>query len=83
MSSSSTPIEYRTSDLIVATILAYHDFKLIRVERASQNKSIFIFEENEERRQKILTDLMNNELKVNPQKYEACKKRLKTYLLNF
>ena len=83
MPNESTPTEYRTSDLIVATVLAYHEFKLIRVERISQNKAVFVFEENENQRQKILTQLVNNELLLNPQKYENVKKKLKTYLLNF
>lgn len=83
MPNSSTPNEYPTSDMLIAILLSYYDFKLIRVDRITQSKSNFVFEDDGARRQDILTKFANNQIKIDPQKWENTRKKLKTYLLNY
>lgn len=83
MPSESTPIEYRTSDMLIAILLSYYEFKLIKVDRITQKKSDFVFEDDEARRQDIMTKFANNQIKTDPQKWENIRKKLKTYLLNY
>ena len=80
---SSTLQEFTTTDLMIAIVLYYHEFKLIHVERISQDRSRFVFEDQEIKRKELLRKFVNHELKTDPKKWETAKRDLKSFMLNY
>jgi len=83
MPEQSTPNEYRTVDLIIATLLSYFDFELITINKITQDKYIFIFIDQEEKRQDIMMKFANRQMKVDPYKWEDIRRNLKSLLINY
>lgn len=72
---------YKTSDLLICSVLVYFDHILQEVNKSDLSRCIFVIKKTNNT-EKLLNDFYNNRLLIEPNKFQSIQKDIKRRIYN-
>ena len=72
---------YRTSDLLICSVLIYFDHNLQEIDKGDKSRCVFVIGKTS-KTEKLLDDFYNNRLFIEPNKFQSIQKDIKRRIYN-
>lgn len=72
---------YRTTDLLICSVLIYFDHILQEIDKSDKSRCVFVVQKMRNT-EKILDDFYNNRLLIEPNKFQSIQKDIKRRIYN-